>query len=397
MWYPPEVTPQPEQQETPAAESIEVENVVSIISIPEKITDVTKEIKMADGNLNVQSTKVIERAIPYRDDCLEVGLEGIASSQRAGYAASQVALDTGLAAAATARDVGLAADATAQRIGLAADGTAQRVGLDAGARAERVGHHTDSSVQRMHIAEMDAINDVGHQVCDASRDGIAATERMGLYNSGVTERNGQSNRESTERYGISNRDATERNGDAVLGAVGRTAERTQEEVERFGLAELGAIRDSERYLYAGMSQNAKDLLLFNANEFQAIKLQACDNADKIMAQSANQFKDILLQAAENAKDAAVTACENVKDLQMQGFQNTAAIQQSAADNASKLAMQIAECCCELKSTVIEKANNTDQLVRQLDNDRTKEALSDAKLRILSLENRVHCDPHHRRD
>ncbi len=116
-----------------------------------------------------------------------------------------------------------------------------------------------------------------------------------------------------------------------------------------------------------------------------------------MAQSANQFKDILLQAAENAKDAAVTACTNVKDLQMQGYQNTAAIQQSAADNAAKLAMQIAECCCELKSTVIEKANGTDQLLRQLDNDRTKEALSDAKLRILSLENRVHCDPHHRRD
>ncbi len=379
MWYSPEVTPQLDQQETPTAEPIVVEDAVLIIPIHEKITDVPEEIDMADGNLNVQSTKVIERAIPYRDDCLEVGLEGIASSQRAGYAASQVALDTGLAAAATARDVGLAADATAQRIG-----------LDAGARAERVGNHTDSTIQRMHIAEMDAINGVGHQVCDASRDGIAATERMGLFNSGVTERNGQSNRESTERFGLSNRDATERNADAVLGAVGRTSERTQEEVERFGLAELKAINDSERYIYAGMSQNAKDSLLFNAAEFQAVKLQACDNTDKIMAQSANQFKDLLLQNAEIAKDAALTACENHASLQLQGFQNTAAIQASAADNACKLAAQIAECCCELKTTVLASAHETDGLIRAQAQKEVERELADAKFELLLQRQERNC-------
>jgi len=77
-----------------------------------------------------------------------------------------------------------------------------------------------------------------------------------------------------------------------------------------------------------------------------------------------------------------------------GDRNTAAIQMSAECNKSELARQIAECCCENKALILESAGKTDALIRSLDSERTREALSDAKLKILSLENRIHCDPHH---
>lgn len=263
--------------------------------------------------------------------CLDVGLEASAAAQRAGYAAE-----------ATAQRVGLAADATAQRVGLAADGTAQRIGLAADATAQRVGYSAEATAQRMALAELDAIGKVADEVCDSSRDiirevhevdrhGTAATERFGLYNSAVTERN---------------------------------ADKTQAEVERFGLSELEAIRSSERYLYAGMSDNARDILL-----------KSCADTSSIKDQSANQFKDILLQNCEIAKDAAVTACTNVKDLIILGDKHYAQIQIEALRNKEELARQIAECCCEQKALTLETSHHTQDLIRKLDEQRVRDELA----------------------
>lgn len=238
------------------------------------------------------------------DECLEVGLEGIASSQRAGYAAEQTALNVGLSANATA--------------------------------------------QRMAVAELDSINKVGHQVCDASRDGIAATERMGLFNSGVTE---------------------------------RTASRTQDEVERFGLSELETIHASERRIYAGLSQNAKDILL-----------KSCADTASIKDQSASQFKDILLQNAANAKDAAVTACNNVKDLIILGDKHYSQIQIEALKNKEELARQIAECCCENKALLLETSHQTQDVVRKLDEQRLRDELARTREELIALRLRATLPP-----
>lgn len=180
--------------------------------------------------------------------------------------------------------------------------------------------------------------------------------------------------------------------------------------------------------------STKQVLLQSANEFKDVLLQAsgnaasiradvaagikdvqmqvCESTDNIKEQSASQFKDLLLQNAAIAKDAAIAAALNAKDaeisrvvfakdaalaaavnyekLSAQGDRNTASIQATAMDNACKLAAEIAECCCETQKLVIEKASQTDLLIRSVDQDRVKEALADAKLEILALKNKC-CD------
>lgn len=280
----------------------------------------------------------------------------------------------------TVVEMGLAADATAQRGFQAADGTAQR----------------------MAIAELDAIGKVESEVCDSTRDVIAAVERLGLENLS-----------QTERLGLHNSNTTERTADKTQGDVQRTAFKTQDEVEKFGFRELDATVSAERNLYAGMSQNAKDILLFNAEEFQRVKLQAADNTDKIKSQqyqdtkelllqgcrdtdalssqSASQFKDLLLQNCNDTaaikmqagvlgKDAALAA----RDLMHQADKNTASIQLEAFRHKEELARQIAECCCEQKSLTLETSHATQDLVRKLDEQRIRDELARTREELIAL-------------
>lgn len=259
------------------------------------------------------------------------------------------------------------------------------------ATSERGFDHADDTAQRMAIAELDAIGKVENEVCDSSRDIMrdihgadnhisSEVDRKGLFNASVTE---------------------------------RTSDKTQAEVERFGLRELDAISGAERYLYAGMSQNAKDILMFNASEFERVKLQAaadtasikhqqyedskqlllqaCGNTEKLSTQSANHFKDILLQncndtaaikmqAEIHARDAALSA----RDLMHQADKNTAAIQLEAFRHKEELARQIAECCCENKALLLETSHKTEDLVRKLDEQRVRDELAKTREELIAL-------------
>lgn len=363
------------------------------------------------------------------------------------------------------RDCNVARESTVTDMGIANLDATEQVGNASNATAERIGLASEATAQRMALAELDAVGRVKDEVCASSRDIIAAVEREGNENLNATRAFGLSNQAESERMGIMNRDATERLGlhnsevtinEAQLtqSAVGRTADRTQDaiyqsasktqaEVERFGLSELEAIRGSEKYLYSGLSQYAKDILLFNANEFERVKLQAaadtasikqqqcddtkqillqncdatdkvllqsashfkdlllqnCNNTDKVMQQSASHFKDILLQncndtaaikmqAEIHAKDAALAA----KDLTHQADKNAAAIQIEALRNKEELARQIAECCCENKALIIEKANHTDDLIRKLDEQRVRDELAKTREELIALRVRASLPP-----
>lgn len=258
--------------------------------------------------------------------------------------------DMGIAAIDTAEQAGYAATATAERIGLAADATAQRIGLGA-----------ESTAQRMAIAELDAIGKVGNEVCDSSRDILREVHGSDRYLSGVV-----------ERQGLHNSNSTERTSDKTQGVVRSEAHRTQDELEKFGFKELDAIHsvhnsvhNAEKYLYAGMSQNAKDVLL----EFERTKLRIDSN-----------HKDLILQNCENAKDAALAA----RDLMHQADKNTAAIQLEAYRHKEELARQIAECCCEQKALTIEKAAQTQDLIRDSEKDRLKDERDKLREELIAL-------------
>lgn len=232
-------------------------------------------------------------------------------------------------------------------------------GINNNQTAQEIGLAADATAQRMAIAELDAIGKVGGDVCDSSRDIMrdihqadnhvnSSVERMGLFNAGVTERN---------------------------------ADKTQAEVERFGLSELAAINASEKYLFAGMSANARDILL-----------KSCADTANIKDQSASQFKDLLLQNAENAKDSAVTACTNVKDLIILGDKHYAAIQIEALRNKEDLARQMAECCCEQKALTLETSHATQDLIRKLDEQRVRDELAKTREELIALRLRASLTP-----
>lgn len=244
-------------------------------------------------------------------------------------------------------DCTIARESTVTDLGIAGINATENVGLAADATAQRGFNHADGTAQRMAIAELDAIGRVGEEVCDSSGDILrdihnadnhlsGSVERMGLFNAGVTERN---------------------------------ADKTQAEVERFGLSELEAIRGSEKYLFAGMSANAREILL-----------KSCADTSSIKEQSASQFKDLLLQNAQSAKEAALAACQ----LGHQADKNTAAIQLEAFRHKEELARQIAECCCEQKALTIEKASETQQLMRDFDKERIKDERDKLREELIAL-------------
>ena len=272
-----------------------------VLVVPAPILEEKNQSKQGDNQMDASVNCYADRRA---DECLDVGLEAIASAQRTGFAA----------------------EATSQR------------GFN----------HADGTAQRMAVAELDAIGKVESEVCDSSRDILRDIHQADNH---------------------------------ITSAVERNSDKTQAEVERFGLSELEAIRSAEKYIYAGISQNAKDILL-----------KSCADTASIKDQSASQFKDILLQNCENAKDAAVTACENVKDLIILGDKHYSQIQIEALKNKEELARQIAECCCEQKSLTLETSHATQDLIRKLDEQRVRDELAKTREELIALKLRASLPP-----
>lgn len=259
-------------------------------------------------------------------------------------------------------DCTIARESTVTDMGIAGINATENVGLAADATAQRGFNHVDGTAQRMAIAELDAIGRVGDEVCDSSRDVMRDVYGVDRHVTDVVERNA-----------LHNNGSIERSSDKTQGVVQSEAHRTQDEVEKFGFRELAAINSAEKYLFAGMSQNAKETLL----EFERTKLRLDSNT-----------KDLLLQACGNAKDAALAA----RDLMHQADKNTASIQLEAFRHKEELARQIAECCCEQKSLTLETSHATQDLIRKLDEQRVRDELARTREELIALRMRATLTP-----
>lgn len=82
-------------------------------------------------------------------------------------------------------------------------------------------------------------------------------------------------------------------------------------------------------------------------------------------------------AAAATQMAIANACQKNAELAAQ-----AAL--TACNNQAATLAAIAECCCETKALIIEKANGTDALIRDLDNQRYRQELQDAKNELLAI-------------
>lgn len=225
-----------------------------------------------------------------------------------------------------------------------------------------VGHHADGTAQRIGLAGIDHANQNGVE-------GRVVTNQNGIDTRGSVERNGLEERLNANRNADHINDTVQRNAAEERMNVRHEGNRNQDSTEKFGFF------------------NAKETQLFGLKNFEATKdgvkdlfVESVRSTDRIVCNDNANAKEIVLQAANNAALMQKAMCDlqlqQAKDtaaIQLEAAKNTAKIELDAARHAADLARQIAECCCENKALIIEKANQTDNLMRQLEENRLRDA------------------------
>lgn len=195
-----------------------------------------------------------------------------------------------------------------------------------------------------------------------AHDAGARAERVGFAGIDHTNQNGVEGRITTNtnaaearllvrEEGHESRSETRRNADAI---------------ERFGLKNLEATKDS-----------LKDMLISSKEDLKNVLISHKDDIKDLLISNKDDFKDILLKNCQMEKDTLL----QFKDAQLFAAQNTAAIQAS-----------IAECCCENKQLILERANHTDELIRKLDEQRVRDELTKTRDELIALKIRATLAP-----
>jgi hypothetical protein len=202
---------------------------------------------------------------------------------------------------------------------------------------------------------------------------MAANERMNIAVEDTVDKHSLALREAIERNGMAGVVATDRTATAQALAIERngsdsvnTTEQTSSRLMSALIREGGEIKTGQERI-AGETRS----ILATNNTAAAllgkdIQIELCELTGKLGVQASENFGK-LESDIQNVKCA----------LELQGVQNTAAIQLEALKNKAMLATQLAECCCELKETVGATAAQTQSVIREIDNNRVRDALAAA--------------------
>lgn len=197
----------------------------------------------------------------------------------------------------------------------------------------------------------------------------------------VTNDNSVDIRGAVAREGLETRLNVDGRIDALRSAVDRSSDKTQDDVEKFGFANL-AQSDKEGW------RNQVETRFYGHQNFNATKdalkdllVQGCENTYKVLSKQDEHYAAIQLEAAKNHGTAQAKLIETKYQLELEA-QKTAAL----------LSAQIAECCCENKALVIEKANATDDLIRKLDENRVRDQLARTHEELVALRLRASLVP-----
>lgn len=254
--------------------------------------------------------------------------------------------------------------------------------------------------------------DIRRSVDNNGLDIRASVERNGLETRrdvrddaaetrGLVKNFGERGIDATERFGLYSRDAVDRN----YGAIKEEGCKTREEVADYAYRSQKSFSDTDKLIadYGYRSQVSfkdmeksmeecccetkqliqdygyKSLLEFKETQKDILK-QHCETRE-VVKDKAHIFER---QASDNFAVVTRQAAENKCAIELLGFKHTAELQASAEKRANALERQMAECCCEMKELVISKADATDKLIREIDSNRIRDALSDAKNEIIAL-------------
>lgn len=232
---------------------------------------------------------------------------------------------------------------------------------------------------------MKATTDAAHFVQGAIERGsdkaVVASERNGIASRDAIERTGANAINAVERNGSDTRDATWRTSSDVKESVNRNGSDTRDAVFRVGDAnkETTNLNGQQNLL----STERNFATLNTGLERSAAELRGLIDRNNMVTVSSS--KDNALELLKAKSDLERQNCEGFAAVKLQGCENTNAIQIEAFRNKEALSKQIADCCCELKllatkqhcdiqQKVDARATETQQLVRDSEANRVREAL-----------------------
>lgn len=210
--------------------------------------------------------------------------------------------------------------------------------------------NNDEVLNRVSTAAENVMNNDNSNAHDAG----ARAERVGFAGISATERNGAESRGNSHLNSMEARILAREEGHESRDQI----RRSEDAIERFGLKNLEATKDS-----------LKDILISTKDDLKNVLISQKDDLKDLLISTKNDFKDVLLKNCQIEKDMLL----QFKDAQLIAMQNKADLQR-----------QIAECCCENKALIIEKANDTDSLIRKLDEDRVRDQLRKAQGELEAL-------------
>lgn len=176
-------------------------------------------------------------------------------------------------------------------------------------------------------------------------------------------------KDSTERFGITNLTSTEKGSAATQVGIERVGAALGVNVEK-GVAALGVAIEKI---------GAANEVAFKENLFELAKLNGQNELE-----NAKNYGNIQLLQEKNYGHIQILSEKQTRIIEVEGLRNTKAIELQADRNTAAIQAAIAACCCENRELTRAEGAATRDLIRELDNNRTREALSDAKSEILAL-------------
>ena len=101
----------------------------------------------------------------------------------------------------------------------------------------------------------------------------------------------------------------------------------------------------------------------HAQDIGRVELQAAQNYANIQIEALKNKEALGMQAAQNYANSQIELLKTKDALALQAAQNYAASQLQASTNAASIADKLAECCCEIKETVLTTSSATQDAIK----------------------------------
>jgi hypothetical protein len=223
-------------------------------------------------------------------------------------------------------------------------------------------------------------NDVLNAIHDVSTSTLLNTTNATASIISDSQRVAFSTKDSIDKQSIANREAIERTGAANGAATERIGLAAITSVERNGTANTLATERNGSFNNLTTERTTADL----KHSIQQIAGETRNILHTHNTQALLSHKDVLLEMAKNSCALERQASDNYAAIQLEACKNKASLELEALKNKESLAAQMAECCCEIKESIISSAATTQLLVRDIESNRVRDALNASNTENLIL-------------